>query len=413
MHPLIEELIEKARKTARLDKHHLFSWEIYRKKDALYQTRYLLSMEWFPLGIHKRKKGDLNPSGTAAVEIDMHTKQFNHIIFTESQGSRLKADDVEQWILEVTGLHTSQFTCTSKNEEKFEYSACVNGIPVYPGGTIMVEKDAQGNVILFSKSGFFPNDSEAVEEEFTLKAENLSDVFYEQLKFYDFPSQKCNRWIPLYGVEEVFVTNQDKSRITYDTDKQLTVSINENVRWEESGTVEKIALKPLAWDHETVPIEHVLENRLHPDLVPITQQEIENVKHAVVRFMQNHFPKESGVWNLIHILRDGGYIVALLKKPDDRRAISQWKRLFLKSDGTSVLQMADNDFMLEMLRELELGAAPTLTKEEAFRMLQPYLELKPYYVYDARQNRHVFSGKLDCKYGVAADTGEVLELDDI
>jgi hypothetical protein len=110
---------------------------------------------------------------------------------------------------------------------------------------------------------------------------------------------------------------------------------------------------------------------------------------------------------------DGGYIVVLLKMLNDKRAVPKWKRLFLDKEGNTVLQVMDNDFMLEMLRDFQQAGESIITKEEAFNALKPYLELKPYFAYHPVQQIYILCGKLDCRYGVAADTGEVFELDKV
>ncbi|MFC7373201.1 hypothetical protein ACFQPF_16285 [Fictibacillus iocasae] len=415
MHPLIEELIEKARITAQLNHHHLYLWELYREKDALYQTRYLLSMEWFPVGKKKRMKDGSNPPGTVSITMDMHSKRLKSIIFVHGKGSNIKVNHVEEWISSVTGILPSQYKCTRQNEGDYELQACVRKIPVHPGGYINIQTDDHGNLTMFSQSGYFPNDDEAAAEEFRLTVEDVWDSYYSQLKFHEVPSKKENRYISLFSIEEVFVVNDDQSLITYEITghEEMTVVVDQGLNWEEVEKGKKAKLKPLDWNHEKVTMLDVLENQPHPDLIPLTEREIENAKRAVLSFMQNQYPKESGIWYLLHLKRDGGYMNALLKMAGDKSVFAKWKRLFLDSEGHHVINAMDNDWLIDAVKELEPVGQPALNKDEAFSRLTPYLQIQPFYVYHNSQKRFVLSGKLDCAYAVDAVTGELLELNKI
>ncbi|WP_142383545.1 hypothetical protein [Bacillus sp. T33-2] len=55
----------------------------------------------------------------------------------------------------------------------------------------------------------------------------------------------------------------------------------------------------------------------------------------------------------------------------------------------------------------------TVSFEAAFEKIAEMIELKPVYVYDSSQQKYVLCGKIDCKYGVNASTGDVIMLDEI
>lgn len=73
----------------------------------------------------------------------------------------------------------------------------------------------------------------------------------------------------------------------------------------------------------------------------------------------------------------------------------------------------DNKPMLDIYDQFQAPDKITIMKEGAYEKIKELFELNPYYVYDFEKKRYFLCGKLDCQYGVNAENGEVITLDDL
>lgn len=165
---------------------------------------------------------------------------------------------------------------------------------------------------------------------------------------------------------------------------------------------------------ENVAPDQAFQCEPHPDLWPITEEEIKKCVSTIQKFLSQEYTNDSGKWALKLIYRDKGYIHATLKAKEQReRAFKRKMKLFIDSDTYEVLNYMDNKPFLKAYMELKEVEEIKVTKEEAFEKLKDFIELTPYYVYDFGQGYYVLCGKLDCQYAVKASNGEVVELSEL
>src|SRR5699024_12464313 len=105
-----------------------------------------------------------------------------------------------------------QFIIHMSRYNAFRVSSAVYHIPVAPPGTIQVEFNNSDELTLFSIDGFFPVENKVAWEPFSLLPENLEHLFKQQLKLIDIPLEEEERWLPIYGIDEIYVRNQGEQR---------------------------------------------------------------------------------------------------------------------------------------------------------------------------------------------------------
>src|SRR5690625_3526897 len=73
--------------------------------------------------------------------------------------------------------------------------------------------DEEGSLTLFAAHGQFPSKEKIREEAYTLSLDMIEDIAKEHLKLIEFPLDKQEQFLPIFAVEEVFVTNDRASLI--------------------------------------------------------------------------------------------------------------------------------------------------------------------------------------------------------
>lgn len=418
----LKELIEYTETKLGLEQYHLHTYQLKRKATIFKETIYTLGMEWLPPHKKEREEDGLNPKGTASVEIDVHTRQLESVIFVGEKSfangmtfQRKDKEEVIQWLERETGLvYEKQFEILKEKEQEFLFQACIDGVNVSPSGSMEVKFDEKGNLTFFSIGGYFPSKKNVKEETFTLKVNELEPFIMEQLKLIEFPFDEHHQLVPVYGIEEIYVTNDALETIPFElfVERRYYDQIDERLKW-ETPILEPFEGAPIDWQEE-VSMEQVKTHEPHPDTLPITIAERNQVIQSVETFMRKQFPSDSGKWVLKTIHRENGYILATLKHTTPNNRIFQRKlNVFLDSVSLQVVNYLDNELLLATYEDFEAPGKITIQKEEAYEKIREEIELTPVYVYDATSQQYILCGKIDCPYGVHAATGEVFILDDL
>ncbi|MBA2175431.1 hypothetical protein H0266_11045 [Halobacillus locisalis] len=217
--------------------------------------------------------------------------------------------------------------------------------------------------------------------------------------------------VPSYAVEEIYVSNDATSTQPFAIgDRYSDTPINQVITFEDP-LPEEFHRKPLKLERE-VSEDQALAREPHPDLVPITNQVIEQAAVAINRFMRMEYPDDSGLWMWDSLYRENGHLVALLKKEDWSLFTGKMK-LLLQSDGQDVVNAIDSQWMMDMIKEFKPAPAAKITMQEAYEKLKDTLTLTPVYVYRQQTGHYHLHGKLDSAHAVDAHTGEVLQLSDL
>ena len=80
MNANIQQLIDQTRMKFGLDHYHLKRHGFYRYVNMFNETIYKLNMEWFPPYETEPEVDDLNPDGTAVIEVNLNTGQVESAV---------------------------------------------------------------------------------------------------------------------------------------------------------------------------------------------------------------------------------------------------------------------------------------------------------------------------------------------
>jgi hypothetical protein len=419
----IKELVDFTKNKFGLNNYFLKGHQFYRNINIFNETVYTLSMEWFPNHEAEHEDDDLNPEGTACIEINVKSRKCERAIFVGGKSyaevgftfSNLNTEDIIKWVEGETGLtYGKQFRLEKEEEGELLFLGCIDGVAVLPPGYIDIEFNQEGKFTLFSIHGQFPLKELIKEEEYSLSLERLEHLKKEQLRFSEFPSYELKTIHPVYAVEEICVTNNGATTIPFEifADESNFLKINQTIYWDEP--IDKpFERKEINWI-EDITAEQAFSCEPSPDSFPITKVEQEKCIVAVKNLLRQVYPNESGNWVLKTLYRDKGYIQAKLKaNKQDYRVFQRKIKVMIDAKSLQVVNYMDSKPMLETFDQFQVPGQVTIKKEEAYEKLKELYELKPYYVYDFNQKQYILCGKLDCQYGVNATNGEVIALDDL
>lgn len=416
----IKELINATQQTYGLDNYHLHTYEIYREVTILGETDYLLSMEWFPS--HNREwKEDYNPEGTAVITIDLQSRNYKSVIFVGGKSyangtpfQNIDFNGVIRWIEAEAGRqYGKQFYLVKEERGEYHFAECIDGIPVSPSGRIELRFDAEGRLVFYSVYGQFPSSSLVHKENYTLTLQTIESQARKQLQLIEYPVYETKQLLPIYGIEEIYISNDGTTTIPFEflSGTRARLNIDQVMHWEQQNTelesFERTEIRLL----EVVTIEQAIAREPHPDSFPITDAEQAECIAAVEAGLSQLYPDESGEWILKTLQRERGHIQATLRMKAPSNRIFQRKiLLFIDVQNYKVINYMDNKPMLDMFDEFKSEGEIAVSHDEAYVKLKGWFELTPVYVYDPGQKKYVLCGKLDCNYAVKATSGDVVEL---
>lgn len=420
----IKELVNATKTKFGLDNYYLQRHTLDRTVNIDNETNYTLAMEWFPNHETDPTEDDLNPDGTAVIEMDIHRQQYESVIFVGDtsfangvQLSLSDQSDIINWLEQETGLvYNEHFTRDYNEAETLRFKASDHDIPVYPTGTIEVKTDQEGNLTLFTCIGYFPGKDLIKEETYTLSLEKIEHMAGKQIQLMDWPIYEQEQLLPIYAVEEFFITNDQLSTMAYDITEQSYsyTNVNKTLHWhaplDQPFDTQEIQ------GTEDIKVDQAFEKEPSPDGKPISQTERDKTRENVHAFLRHVYPDDTGKWTLTTLHRDQGYIHAILRetKHTKRKRIFQRKLVvILGGENVEVLNYLDNQPMLDMLTDFKAPENVEITMTDAYEKLKDYFELNAYYVYDVAQKQYVLCGKVDCQYAVNACTGEIVNLEEL
>ncbi|WBX79450.1 hypothetical protein PD280_17325 [Virgibacillus salarius] len=424
MNSKIKELIDITKTKFGLDNYYLKRHGLNRYVNIFNETVYTLSMEWFPDHVQE-PEDDSNPEGTAVIEVNVYSHKFVSAIFVMDKTyanngisfAGLHTNDIIKWMEQETGLtYGRQLKLHKEEEGRLLFKEVIDGVSVSPAGSVEIEFDAEGKLTFFAVHGQFPSKEIIKEETYTLSFDKIEHLAMEQLKLIEFPSHEQKRLIPTYGVEEVYITNDQMTAIPFEfiVDVRSYINIDRTIFLDKNKTIKKpFKRQEISWTEE-VTAEQAFSSEPSPDSCPITKKEQEKCLLAVKDFLLQKYPNGSGSWILKMLYRDRGYIHAILRAKKQVNYVFQ-RKLIVIIDANSFrsINYVDNKPMLDIFDQFQASDEATIDKEEAYKKLKELYELKPYYVYDFEEKQYVLCGKLDCQYGVNASSGKVIALNDL
>ena len=419
MEKRMKDLVEYTKEKYGLKQYYLHRWDILRNTTHFNDTVYTLSMEWFPNHFQDWDDDDTNPVGTASIEIDIHSRKAKRMIFvggiSYTDCLTFKKGEIIKWIEQETGLnYGKQFELWKEEERELHFRGRIDGFAIFPSFSIECNLNKEGQMTLFSVIGQYPSETRVKQELFNLSLAQVEELAKEQLKLAEFPLMKKKKIVPAFALEEIFIKTNSSSSLPFDffADDKSRLKLDQVIEWEHPIQT-SFHRKVITIDENITP-EQAFRCEPHPDLQPISGEEIESCIAAIQTFLSQEYTSDSGKWIVKSLHRDKGYIHATLKFLEQKERVFKRKmKLFIDRETYAVLNYMDNKPFLEMYMELKETDEIKVTKDEAFEKLKNLIELTPYYVYDFEEGCYVLCGKLDCHYAVKAHNGEVVELSEL
>jgi hypothetical protein len=415
----VKEIIECTRDKWGLDHYYLHSYNFYRKLNVLNETIYTFSMEWFPSHMTEHEDEDSNPEGTASIDFNLNNRQFESVIFVGGKTfsnrrlvHHVEVNEIIKFIENETGLKSgNQFHLQSEEENEYLFRSSIYGVVVSPYGAIEIKFNEEGAMTFFSINGQFPSLDMVNEETYHLKLGDVEHVAKEQWKLYKFPLRKQEKMLPVYCIEEIYLTNDLSKTLPY-VNQNLVYKIDERLHWQTSNK-KSFKRKPMNII-ENITADQAFSFEPHPDLIPITDREKEVCTGVAKDFLSQVYPGESGKWLLKTLHRENGYIFATLRVMGQEDCIFQRKILLIMDSKTfKVLNYMDNKDIIEIYEDYQDTENVSINSEAAFERIKSMIDVKPAYVYDFKQKKYILCGRIDCNYGVNGTNGEIVELNDL
>ncbi|MGY4689279.1 hypothetical protein [Salibacterium sp. K-3] len=416
----VKEWVETARETLGLQSYYLYDWHFRREATVFDETRYILGMEWFPLHAEGRTEEELNPEGTAVVEMDVTKMQWKSIVFVGgvSHAEELAFYDegtagLVRWVEKITGISGLEtFECIYNEGGKYRFQEMVNGIPVTPGGWIDIQCNEKGWVTLFAMEGPFASSDIVRKETFTLALSDIEWLTERQLKRLDIPEEGEKKIYPVYGVEEIYVLNDSSDVLPFPAEIGRETPVHQILEW--SAPLETALDKKPVDMTEEVEAAQVFSEHPHPDTFPITGDEKDEAVRAVHTMLRQEHPEDSGRWLLQTLYPEKGYIMArLTDNTKDYFIFPRRLKIVIDREQLIAVNEMDSEWIRSLYDEFAGPQPALLTGEEALEKIRARMTLTPEYVYDFSRGQYRLCGKLDAPCFVHAERAEIIEQNDI
>lgn len=132
----IQELVNLTQEKWGLDNYFLHTSELYQRLTESNETIYTLNMEWFPNHHKDWNDEEENPEGTASIDINIHTRQFESVIFVggityvdKVHFPQKDKKEIIAWLEKETGLqYEQQFILQKEETHEWIFKGTINGL---------------------------------------------------------------------------------------------------------------------------------------------------------------------------------------------------------------------------------------------------------------------------------------------
>ena len=416
----LQKIVDEAQEIFGLDAYKLERHSIRKERDTSGNAYYTFNMEWFPKALNEPIEEDYNPEGTAIVEYAIQKQCFSSVLFVQGKSFSTKThfpnqsvEEVTVWLEKETGLlYKRDFKLTQASANGFQFKSDIDGIYISPSCMIEVDFDNAGKLTSYHWYGTPPSQELVEQTKFTLTLEEIEPIVKKQLQLVKFPSESEKRFIPVYAIEEVYVTVDGERVIPFMEHERSEVKIEEIIEWnkplEESINREEIAFLSDA------SVEDAFGNVDTKEKLTMSEEQIEQSKSIVRDVLRTEYPNDSGKWTLSKLQRQEKFIEAHCKINEiDSTPFNRKIVVFMNPETMAVLNYFDNGSMAEIFEAFSPAEETVVTHDEAFEKMVSYITLDPTYVYDEITGKYILCGLLDAAEAVDAVTGEIILLEDI
>lgn len=205
----IQELVDYTMEKLGLGNYYLHSYDLDRQVSNQNQTVYSLEMEWLPEHIKTWDDEDEVPEGTASISISIDSKRFNSIIFVGGKSysdNPVLQEKIINWIEQETGLtYEEDFVFGQDEGDRLSFNRIINGLEIRPREWVEIQFDKAGQLVFYSLYGSFMDKPKISKELYTLNLQKAEPLAKKQFQQWDFPSNEQQRFVSMYGIEEVYI----------------------------------------------------------------------------------------------------------------------------------------------------------------------------------------------------------------
>ncbi len=256
-----------------------------------------------------------------------------------------------------------------------------------------------------------PSEKEIRKADFTLTLEEIEPLVKKQLQLVKFPLEAEKRFVPVYAMEEVYVTVEGARVIPFYEHERFEMKVDQVLEWDSPLETELTREYPTFMSEATAEeaFGHVgLEEKL-----VLSPEQVAQCIPIVRDVLRTVLPLDTGMWKLSTVQRQEHFIEAVcILAPKESSYFNRKFVVLINPETMGVLNYLDNGEMFEIFDTFEPAKEAVVTHEKAFEKLLSYITLTPAYVYDVVTNQYVLCGLLDAAEGVDAITGEIVELAD-
>ncbi|MEN2767148.1 hypothetical protein [Ornithinibacillus xuwenensis] len=393
---------------------------IYSETTLANQTSYILSLEWVPSSLVVEDADDYNPSGSAILEIDLHTQGLKRINFVQDTSyaneevfPSPQIENVIEWVEEKTGMMFGrQFKLVHEDGRDFSFHATVDNIDVAPSGSIDVTFNENEQLTSFSIDGVFPTEDQINWEPLSITKEAITDELLKHFTLVETPYEHEEAWLNLWHMKQFYVLN-DLSRTIYpESVFQLDTFIDLDVvmEWE---TAQKKEFYPEEVDFSTdISYEDAIAKKTVKS--PITDEELQTSIDETRSFLSCVYTDDSGRWLLTGMYPEKGFIIAELTSiQDSKRALQRKVKVIINRNTYRVANYWDSKIILDRFMRFKEAQAIDVNQETAFNMIKDAITITPVYVKESNSDRYLLCGRVDCDDVIDASSGNKIHLNDL
>ncbi|WP_025784310.1 hypothetical protein [Sporosarcina sp. D27] len=410
----IETVLETLKKTLGLQLFVLHTHSLSQEVSAFGGFDILLTAELLPLTVDSPEDEDMLPEGAVAISYSLRFEQLRSVI---TVGNCSKAESIGsteaqfvQWVENQNGLRMGNgFVLTNRSEYGFEGTLMHNDIPVQTNSFLEMEWDEQGRILMCNLPLLASNPFE--DDHFSLTLEAIEPLVRQQLTPIRLPIEDEARFADYYAIDEVFIA-QDGTVLPYFPEEQSARFPQTVIQWTSASNhhFKKQAIQPFGPE---LTAEEAF-TALNQPFNAVTEEELQGCIQSATAFLSSELPEESGEWEIYRIMQQPGIIEVVCRKLGEIAGPLRRKLLLiLNKDTYEVLNFMDSSEMAQLFEGFTQPRVDTVSQEEAFEKMVPYITLEPRYVYHQRSGTYKLCGLLDSEECIDAVTGELKQLNEL
>ncbi|MFD1206308.1 hypothetical protein ACFQ38_14520 [Sporosarcina contaminans] len=411
----VQAIADKARIEFGLEKYDLKRYSFYKKRNG---KGYEMNMEWFPVEYDGPIEEDENPDGTASIDYDIQQDRFTNVVFVMGKSystahpfQEKTIEEIASWLERQTGLTYGQdFFAEQASEDEFQFISRVDGIRISPSFHLNVKITDDGKLLSFSTFGVAPDLSKIEKQNFNLTLEEIEPTVKAHLTLVNIPSEAEKKFVPVYAIDEVYVTADGKRCLPFLFDER-GMEVDHLMEWDEPlrGKIER---KYIDLSSEATADEAFNEDT--QEEIGLTDEQVGICVNIIRDALRMEYPDDSGKWRLKELRPAYSHIEAYCYAANTDNALFRPKiGLFIERESMTVVNLFNNEKMFDIFDSFAPAPKPLIDHDTAFEKMVPSITLDPVYVYDTESKKYILCGLIDSEQAVDAVTGEILELRDL